>query len=153
MRNPGREKRAITPLFDRLTDLKRSEPVEKEVARCLTVPELVESVASEVSRILNTRSHAPGGSGLHAGTVLDYGLPDFAPMVPSSGDDRVRLEQKIAAKLRAAEPRLKNIQVTLEYDKKTPLRLTGIITGSVEAGGIIEPVSFELARSAPEPRP
>jgi type VI secretion system protein ImpF len=148
VRTTGREKRALTPLFDRLTDLKKSEPAEKEVARALTLPDLVDSVAAEVSRIVNTRSHRRGSSGFDIGTVLDFGIPDFAPFVPSSGDDLVRLEESIAAKIRAGEPRLRNVRVSLQYEKKSPVRLVGAITGSVQVGGIIEPVSFDLSSSA-----
>jgi type VI secretion system lysozyme-like protein len=141
---PAPEQRAAAPLFDRLTDSRPNEPAEKEPARALTIHGLIDSVTAEVSRILNSRSHRRGTEGLDSSTVLDYGVPDFAPVVPTAGDERVRLQQEIARRIAASEPRLRGVEVELHYDKKKPLQLGGVITASVQFGKVSEPVSFDL---------
>jgi type VI secretion system lysozyme-like protein len=148
---PGPQKRASAPLFDRLTDQRPSEPVEKEPARALTMAGLIESVTAEVARIVNSRSHGRGRADLQSGTVLDYGLPEFAAFVPSSGDDRVRLEREIARRIQAAEPRLSKVEVQLQFDKKRPLQLGGSISARVLFGSVSEPVSFELRTAGTTP--
>jgi len=47
-------------LFDRLTDKNPVEPAEKQPFRVLYLDDFLESVAREISSILNTRSHGLG---------------------------------------------------------------------------------------------
>jgi type VI secretion system lysozyme-like protein len=128
-------------LFERLTDLDRAQTRECRPLRVLDRAELAASVRGEVSRLLNTRC-ASWEDG--AGTVIDYGLPDFSWMSASSDDDRQRLAAMIAHKVACFEPRLREVRVTIRRDESNPRAVLGMLEGVLLVESIREPVSFPL---------
>jgi type VI secretion system protein ImpF len=145
----SREPRPIrglrTPLFDRLTVSGPESPTHGDPARVLDVAALSESVRAETARLLNTRAHLRGECAeLAAGTVLDYGLPDFSSFSASSGPDLENLANAIAERLAAAEPRLEGVQVVLQPDAADVKAVTGFVSARLRTGMQMEPVTFPV---------
>ena len=145
MREPRPIEGAKAPLFERLTG---GTAARKEAGspRVLDAAALRESVRLSLAQLLNTRSAAPlaYSEGVH-GTVLDYGVPDFASLAPASEADRKLLEDTLARRIAEHEPRLRDIRVRLNPSPGHPGGLTGSITAALRSGSVYEQVSFALA--------
>jgi type VI secretion system protein ImpF len=157
-RQPKPIRGARTPLFERLLTTSRSDPAAPSPARVHNRTELKESVRREIARLLNTRCAARQDRN---GSVIDYGIPDFSWMSAASGDDRQLLADTIARKVRAFEPRLQDVRVTIESDVTDRRAVIGFIEATLVVESIREPVSFPLAMRdkngpvviSPEPYP
>jgi type VI secretion system lysozyme-like protein len=148
-RELAREPRPIrglrTPLFDRLQESGPDTPSRGDSARVLDITALLESVRNDVARLLNTRAHLRGRSAeLAAGTVMDYGLPDFSFRSAKSGSDMDELAAEMTRRLSASEPRLAAVRVVLQMDPGNPQRITGTIFASLRTGMQMEPVTFPV---------
>ncbi|WP_028311598.1 type VI secretion system baseplate subunit TssE [Derxia gummosa] len=131
---------APMPLFDRLCS--DDETADGAV---LDARGLRQSLAGELSRLLNTRSRL----GLaeyadKAATVLDYGLPDFSALSARSADDLAALRDAIAHAIRLFEPRLMHAEVTLTDDPASPQRARVHIDAAVRLGHELRRVRFDL---------
>ena len=80
-----------------------------------------------------------------AGTVLDYGVPDLAPLSPANESDQLRLAEMLAQRIAAYEPRLRDVRVVLAPSSESPVALQGRVVASLRVGSVYEPVSFLLA--------
>lgn len=106
-------------LFERLVDLEPGRREEERPFRVLSREELWESVRRELGRLLNTRCPVPLQLlGEEERTVINYGLPDFTSLSPQSGNDRKLIADLIGRTVTAFEPRLRNVRVTVEEQKK-----------------------------------
>jgi type VI secretion system lysozyme-like protein len=123
-------------------DLNPSSISEPRPLRILDLDELKESVHREVSRLLNTRAHRSFEA--DAGTVIDYGLPDFSALSARSAPDRQLLANSLERLLARFEPRLRNVRVAIEPHPARPTSVTGVIEGWIHAGTMQEPVSFPI---------
>ena len=134
------------PLFDRLCQVPAESGRGPFADRVLDSAALHESVRRDLSRLLNTRSSLRGSlEQLAAGTVLDYGLPDFSPLTPASDGDRNILAKELAARIAAHEPRLRNVRVVIAADAVNPRAVQGVIMASLAMGEVYEPVTFYMA--------
>jgi len=126
------------PLFDRVSGAEAPPALDSRALR--------DAVIKDLSRLLNTRSALRGSlRDLAAGTVLDYGIPDFSPLNPASDSDQRRLAGIIAEAIRVFEPRLSGARVVLRPSPADPRRLLGAIAGSLVLGIVNEPVTFHMA--------
>jgi type VI secretion system protein ImpF len=155
MRDPKKVEGGRWLLFERLVDKGRygGEDVRNgpRPSRVHETSALKESVKRELAKLLNTRSKAPldGGGEL---SVLDYGLPNFAPLSARSGDDRARLSAAVTRSIEAFEPRLRQVRVTAEgfraNDRALILRLDAVLVVGEHTEAVSfplpEPVSFSL---------
>jgi type VI secretion system lysozyme-like protein len=142
---PKRGPAVRAPLFDRLFDRSPREHDDPPQHRVLERDRVVESIKLEVSRLLNTR--CSGTMDDLAGqerTVLNYGLPDFAALSPTSERDRERLARLIADAVRAFEPRLRNPLVRVTSDEREGRVLRVLLEGTLVLDNLIAPVSFPL---------
>lgn len=125
------------PLFDRLAADSEAQLSGADALR--------ESVARELERLLNTRSHltfeAFAGSD---GSVIDYGLPDFSERSWQSGPDRDAIVAAIRHSIARFEPRLTNVTVGFALAQHGT-RAVLTIGGEMRSGPHVEHVSFELA--------
>jgi type VI secretion system lysozyme-like protein len=140
-RGPG----ARAPLFDRLFDRGPRQHEEMHPHRVLARDRVVESVALEVLRLLNTR--CAGTIETLEGqerTVVNYGLPDFFALSPTSDGDRQRLARLIADAVRAYEPRVRNPVVRVTADPRDGRAFRIVLDGTLVLGDLTEPVSFPL---------
>jgi type VI secretion system lysozyme-like protein len=107
--------------------------------------QVVESIRTELVRLLNTRCAAtlerlPG----QERTVVNYGVPDFLTLKPRSDRDRERLASLIGDAIRAYEPRLRSPAVTAMPHPGQPSVLLVTVEGLLQIGQLAEPVSFPL---------
>lgn len=136
-------------LFERLED---GDPWSPE-ARPFRVHDregLRQSVARELSRLLNTRCAVPPAQlAARPRTVLEYGLADWSPAHARDPAALAMLEAEARRAIEAYEPRLREVRVKAEpvTGRDRELRLTVDAVLAVEGGGR-EPVSFPLVVGA-----
>jgi type VI secretion system protein ImpF len=141
MREPHPIKGARASLFERLAAAgSHAKPVVQDY------PALIAAVTEELGRLLNTRCHLRGESAaVAAGTVLDYGVPEFAALSPANESDQHRLGELLAERIATYEPRLQNVRVALFPREDNPSALEGTLVATLRVGSISEPVSFVVA--------
>lgn len=133
-------------LFERLVDDEPESQVEAQPLRVLEVEALRESVRREVARLLNTRRpHSEALQDREELTVLDYGIPDFSHLAAASPSDRQHLGAILVRAISTFEPRLSQVEVSLEQPPGSKTKLVGWIKAILEVGSVKEPVSFPLA--------
>lgn len=134
------------PLFDRLVDRDPRLPHELRPTRTLDRRGLRESVRRELEQLFNTRCPFPAHRlPIRERSVIDYGVPDFSVFSPRSFDDRVRLAELLRRTIEAFEPRLIDVQVSLEPEPGNELSLIGVIEAKVLTDMVPEPISFETS--------
>jgi type VI secretion system lysozyme-like protein len=142
---PKRGPRSRSPLFARLRDDEPKRHEEAQPQRVLTRDRILESVRGELSRLLNTRcSETIEGLQGQERTVLNYGLPDFFTLSPTSDGDRQRLARLIVEAVRAYEPRLRNPLAEVTPDTTNGRALRVMLSGLLIVEQLSEPVSFPL---------
>ncbi len=134
------------PLFDRLVDRDPRLRHEMRPMRTLDRRGLRESVRRELEQLFNTRCPIPAHRlPIRERSVIDYGVPDFSVFSPRSYDDRVRLAELLRRTIEAFEPRLIEVQVSLEPHPGNDLSLLGLIEAKLLTDMVAEPVSFETS--------
>lgn len=132
------------PLFDRLVDSTPEVQNEHNPLRIYSKAALFDSIARDLSRLLNTRSNRPANT-VHL-TVLDYGIPDFSYI---SADDELA-QRPFAETIRQAiqhfEPRLEEVTIAFVRDPRNSLQLLASISGKVRLGNHTEPITFSVLR-------
>ena len=126
------------PLFDRLA--------ASGEAQLSGAAALLESIARELGRLVNTRSRLTFAEFVHSdGSVLDYGVPDFSERSLHSGADRDAIAAVIAHAISLFEPRLTNVSVAFTFQAAHAQRAMLTIGGEMRAGPNVAHVAFELA--------
>jgi type VI secretion system protein ImpF len=129
----------FTPgLLDRLMGETAQEPAR------MTVEQLKDIVARDLEALLNTRV-TPGRFDKfpHArGSVLNYGLADFAGMCLTSSEDREAICASLKTAIEAHEPRLTEVSATLEPEGGGVNRLHFVINAKLQVGPAGEAVNF-----------
>jgi type VI secretion system protein ImpF len=134
------------PLFDRLVDRDPRLHHEMRPTRTLDRRGLRESVRRELEQLFNTRCpFLAHRLPIRERTVIDYGVPDFSVFTPRSYDDRVRLAELLRRTIEAFEPRLIDVQVSLELHPGNDRALLGVIEAKLLTDRVAEPVSFETS--------
>jgi type VI secretion system lysozyme-like protein len=131
-------------LFDRL-DNRALSPAETAGLKILDRDGLRESVRRELFRLLNTRCATP--TNLIGGverSVVNYGIPDFSSMSPSSSEDQKRRAVIIGQTISAFEPRLAQVRVNVDSYLETEHTLFVRIDAMLVVQSITEPVSFKV---------
>jgi type VI secretion system lysozyme-like protein len=146
MREPKSIEGARALLFERLVDLDpQSLKEEPHPLRLLDRQQLKESVRRELGRLLNTRSSTPTPLFVEQElTVLDYGIPDFSSFSARNADDHRRMEKIIKLSINAFEPRLRDIQVTVEPVTNSTWSLRVGIDAFLVIDSLTEAVSFQV---------
>ncbi|WP_093556195.1 type VI secretion system baseplate subunit TssE [Pseudoduganella namucuonensis] len=139
--------KGYTPgLFDRLFDEPAHGAGSGTVAR-LSVEEMKDAVARDLEALLNTRSvlreellkrYPECGR-----SIASYGLSDFAGLSLSSTDDRAHICRALERAILRHEPRLRNVQASLEVREGAINRLGFNITALLVASATQEPVNFD----------
>jgi type VI secretion system lysozyme-like protein len=110
--------------------------------RFLDLPQAIDSVRRELTRILNTRTSLQPANGLL--TTREYGLADFVHLSAGDTQAQAALALQIARLIETFEPRLSQVHVTLEPHPSGQRFLTGTIFGKLLLNLVPEPVSFPL---------
>jgi len=132
-------------IFERL-----AQPVDRQGAMAVVRVHDTEGVRNSVLRqlqsLLNTRVALDIDTleGRER-TTIDYGIPDLSAFPPGDSDAMARLGRHIARTISVYEPRLRFADVTIEAPSGRRDALVARVSGNIEAGDIIEPVSFAIA--------
>jgi type VI secretion system protein ImpF len=130
-------------LFDRLVDTEPQSQKEVRPLRTLDKNGLRASIRRELGRLLNTRCPMPL-TPIDERTVINYGIPDFSWLSLHNGDHRARLASWIRDAIVAYEPRLADVQVTVDPPIKSERSLTAKIEANLRIETIREPVAFTV---------
>ncbi|TFW18581.1 type VI secretion system baseplate subunit TssE [Duganella callida] len=138
--------KGFTPgLFDRLMEAP-SHGAGGTVSR-LSIEDVKDAVARDLEALLNTRAVLPEellkrfpecGS-----SIATYGLQDFAGLSLSSTDDRAFICRSLEKAIARHEPRLRNVQASLELRADAVNRLNFAITALLVVHSAHEPVNFD----------
>ncbi len=118
-----------------------------EVLPGLSLDELKDSVAADLESLLNTRNaldtEATQRFPLSAGSVANYGVPDFASRSLSSGLDRDFICQAIQDAIERQDTRLRGVSVALDEQAPVFNRLNFTIRAVLRVSDVGEHVSFD----------
>lgn len=130
-------------LFEKLFDDSPMEPVRRR----LTVDELKDSVARDLEALLNARTTIDESlSDIYPEAMKSpatYGLKDFAGMSLSNLNHRASICRSIELAISRHEPRLKNVEVSLELDRRSVNALYFSIKALLVVRPAQEPVNFD----------
>ena len=130
-------------LFERLEGCRRGAAAESPPFRVHDRDSLRESVAREVSRLLNTRC-SPPAPGPEGSTVLHYGRPDWTHAFALDANSRAELEAQVRRAVNAFEPRLRRVDVRAEIIIGRERALLLHIDAMLRVEGGEEPFSFPV---------
>lgn len=128
-------------VLDRLMTLE-----EWPTTRSQSVQYFREALKRDLEWLLNTRQ--PGmreleGYPLANASMVNYGLPDISSMGLASSSDQRRLRQAILTCIKNYEPRLMNVDVTMEGSDVADRKLRFHIEGLMRLDPAPEEISFD----------
>lgn len=114
----------------------------------LSLDRLKASVARDLESLLNTRL-GTANIAFHAfpearRSVMHYGLSDFSSLSLSSLADRASILQALRSAIVLNEPRLRNVEVAFDSDRRSENRLLFSIKALLVVRPLCEAVSFDL---------
>jgi type VI secretion system protein ImpF len=138
------------PLLDRLIDDEPFVSTEPPPARDeATIGRSIrESIVRDLEILLNTRQRLippPWAGPEPTASIVDFGLPAARGTNLATAAGRAEFARAIEAAIRCFEPRLREVQVTLEpgATPMEPLRMA--IAARLAAGSPGEPIAFEAS--------
>lgn len=139
--------KGFTPgLFDRLLGVPVRDAGSATVS-LLSFEDLKDAVARDLEALLNTRSAVPDealqGYPECSGSILTYGLGDFAGRSLSSPDDRAYVCSCLEKAIARHEPRLRKVRASLDVRDDTVNRLNFSINALLVVSSSQEPVNFD----------
>ena len=138
----------VTPsVFDRLLDLEPGSPRDGQVSHSEGVSRLRQAVRRDLEHLLNTRNPVPFLSPefAEAGqSVLAYGVADFTAFNVLSPRDQERLRLVIERSIRAFEPRLTGVSVSILPIGQTERSLRLHVDARLMMDPVPEPVAFDV---------
>ncbi|GJI91248.1 hypothetical protein RugamoR1_44110 [Rugamonas sp. R1(2021)] len=133
-------------MFDRLMDAPLNGNASGTVPR-QSIEDLKDSVARDLEALLNTRAVIPEDLLKRfpecGRSIATYGLNDFAGLSLSSTDDRAFICRSLERAIARHEPRLRNVQASLELRADAVNRLNFSITALLVVHSAHEPVNFD----------
>jgi type VI secretion system protein ImpF len=144
--------KGFTPgLFDRLLGLPARSGGSATVPR-MSIDELKDAVARDLEALLNTRAVISADLLKDypecGGSIVSYGLTDFADLSLSSPGDRAFICSRIEDVIARHEPRLAKVRALLEVRDGAVNRLHFSITALLVANSSQEPVNFDAVLQA-----
>lgn len=133
-------------LLDKLFD-EAPRGVGGDVFKSVSLEQYKESVARDLEGLLNSRS-AFAEDELEAfphcrRSMMTYGLDDFSGLSLANGHHRARICRSLERSIARHEPRLHNVQVTLEGNGRGAGALHFAIHALLDLHPAREPVSFD----------
>jgi type VI secretion system protein ImpF len=135
----------VPGLFDRLdADDDAARPQFRAPAK--KADEWRDSITRDLEALLNTRSallpHVLAEYREVAGSVVNYGLIDFAGMCMTSDTDQKRICTAVRQAIERHEPRLHRVTATLQPRKGAINRVDFVITAELKNAPVAEPMQF-----------
>ena len=142
----GNSMQSFVPgLFDRL-DADDDAPRGQFRALPKKADEWRESITRDLEALLNTRSallpHVLADYPEVGGSVVNYGLIDFAGMCMTSDTDQKRICTAVRLAIERHEPRLHRVTATLQPRKGAINRVDFVITAQLKNAPVAEPMHF-----------
>ena len=135
----------VPGLFDRL-DADDDAPQRPFRAPARKADEWKESITRDLEALLNTRSallpDALAGYPAVGGSIVNYGLIDFAGMCMTSDTDQKRICTAVRQAIERHEPRLHKVTATLQPRKGAINRVDFVITAQLKNAPVAEPMHF-----------
>jgi len=137
---------SFTPgLFDRL-DADDEAPRRASRAPARNSDAWKESISRDLEALLNTRSallpDALAGYPEVGGSVMNYGLIDFAGMCMTSDADQKRICTAVRLAIERHEPRLHKVTATLQPRKGAINRVDFVIAAELKNAPAADPMHF-----------
>jgi type VI secretion system protein ImpF len=137
---------SFTPgLFDRL-DADDEAPQRASRATARNSDAWKESITRDLEALLNTRSallpDALAGYPEVGGSVMNYGLIDFAGMCMTSDADQKRICTAVRLAIERHEPRLHKVTATLQPRKGAINRVDFVIAAELKNAPAADPMHF-----------
>ena len=105
-----------------------------------------DSITRDLEALLNTRSallpHVLADYPEVSGSVVNYGLIDFAGMCMTSDTDQKRICTAVRVAIERHEPRLYKVTATLQPRKGAINRVDFVITAQLKNAPVAEPMHF-----------
>jgi type VI secretion system protein ImpF len=137
-------KPAAVSMFDCLFDAPDAAAAQRSHS---AIEQLKDAVARDLESLLNTRTvidaQCLAAYGQCAGSVLTYGLSDFAGLSLSSPTDRTHILACLQKAIEQHEPRLKNVRASLDVRDDAINSINFSIQATLSAGTAFETVSFD----------
>ena len=129
--------------FDKLFDDSPAGPARP----VLSLEQLKDTVARDLEALLNARTTVDESLALYhpeaAQSPLTYGLRDFAAMSLNNPHDRAAICRSIETAIARHEPRLRNVEVRIELDRRSVNALYFSIKALLVVRPAREPVNFD----------
>lgn len=134
-------------LFDRLAEPDAPAPTSRQRARSASLQRCKQSITRDLLALLNTRLAMPAAMlkdyPAVAGSVVNYGLIDFAGMCMTSDTDQQKICTAVRQAIERHEPRLQKVEVTLRPTKHAINRVEFEITAELKGATADAPLSFD----------
>ena len=105
-----------------------------------------ESITRDLEALLNTRSALLSDTLAEypevSGSIVNYGLIDFAGMCMTSDTDQLRICTAVRLAIERHEPRLHKVTATLQRRKGAINRVDFVITAELKSASVAEPMQF-----------
>ena len=135
--------KARASLLDRLIDRAPRERREPRPLRTMDRPDIRAAISRDLGWLLNTRTPLPAEEfDTRELTVIDYGVPDFGKGTPENVKDQKLRAARTEKAIRAFEPRLQDVKVSIEMEMDSERSLKMTIEAVMVADDVREPVSF-----------
>jgi len=145
---PGRSDKLQPSILDRLIDHNPKGGTRLGEESSLDLKGIKQALRRDLEWLLNSRRPplpALGRPGPLADSVLGYGLPDISALSLSNPNDRERLRRLLQEAIRRFEPRLEQVNVTLEEGRRDERSLHFRIDGVLDVDPQPEIISFDSA--------
>ena len=132
--------------MDRLLDFEPDVSREAPKSRTKSLNDLKASVRRDLEWLLNTRciiDHIPERLEEVNNSLAIYGMPDFTGMSIKGDHEQKRLLAMISTAIRVFEPRLIDVEITLEPISEVERLLRFRIDAQLKIDPIPEPITFD----------
>ena len=132
-------------LFDRLSVATTEGSFEAKPLRYYSIEEVQNSVAKEVSDLLNTRRSAASFDADIAASTIAYGIGDYAGFSFKSARDLRYIAQDIEKAIKRFEPRLLDVAVEIPLEQQVNGEPVVKIDAKLCLDKVTHQFSFEIA--------
>ena len=146
---PKPKKSSKAPLFDRFINDSMDNKNEHPKKILLNRAQILESIVNEVGRLLNTRLSATAkiysqyrDQDYGLGLPWMYGIPDFNSIDPADKNQWVSIAKLFENAIGYFEPRLKNVNVSLDHFDGQSQCLYVSVRGKIVMKEFQQPVAF-----------
>lgn len=146
MRQTDSEIKVTPSLLDRLIDYEPRESRESPKSRSANLRELKLAVRRDLEFLLNSRSfpdEIPENLEELNKSIAVFGLPDFTRSNVKNYSEQKKLTEELESAIRNFEPRLMDLQITLDPVNDIERSLRFRILAQLKVDPVPEPIAFD----------